>query len=1058
MGDIYNDSQNEDIINIKSQIGIKENYKSRNTRYDELFNKYYENKGKDNKMNIYYDNKQNEILKRKKYILEDDQDPQLTYQHNEFDNSRKIKNFDKNIYDVINKYRNTVGSGQSRNYSKQKKNINNQNYPYFDTNNNSSYHFLEESNKTKTYNSISNLDNIINKSFRNLSRTSQSPNYGPKKYGERIESPNYGPKNYERKESPNYGPIDNFSIRQTKNKIDSSNKTYCNDTIINSLSKRGTKIIDNLKYDKNGKSQYKDEIGKSDMHSHFLLYNNFDEDNLKNDSDFFQKLQNDSLCMDDYKMMLKKGYLTKINNNIKHTKLKRNDEIYTSSELDQSDMDRKIKNEKSFYQLPNNITNELQKKNMPYSHFYDKENEKKTKIKNNCLYKNKLKSSISRKDSLNENSDHIKRSYITKGFDNFDHFDNSSHHSNNEYDDDNYKISKYEQNRFNMNRDKVYADKGYTDKVYTDLNYSDGITKYKSNASSLYNDKNTILNISELENYDKNKTLINSYSGNPYFVDNKFEYTHQNDERKFKERKNSGKKNMIDVGNSNNIDAESINSNNIKSTQLHISRISHGSNDFSTLYDYGNNSKCRHSNMIREKSIGGNKRSQCLNPDKMKNLFLESNKMPSNLHKSIHNSQCTNFSNYILNDSKDYHYSDDKYVYNRSSNGVSNNMSSNGWGGINTLAPTRQLSTKNKIRRKSKSRNNSKISRKYTLTKNNEMENSKHYNSVINDEKRISMSSNNILSKKNKDMLKKQGKYSLNSIENNYNYNDDPEYIENINENKDYNELFNGVNIFSKDKKKKNIKKNLNCNLSTKLKKDILLDTLLKHGDEDHDEMSYSEKEFHKKNINKRNAKLKKKYNIQNDRDIYNDYMVKQNTNSPYTHQFSTFSNLKNRLFTRSMHIDDLNGDKYDANYDVGYDDKYDANYGEQCDDSNFETNCYFDYTQRCNSKNTNNCNESLYDKNNKDDNKKSTLSSLYYQDIFVLFLIYILKFIYYFIYYIFHFFNQFTIYIFNKINKISLKCLIISVIVSLPLLLFVFSSLLLSYRSLNIDYYDRDI
>ncbi|CXI54435.1 conserved Plasmodium protein, unknown function [Plasmodium berghei] len=1056
MGDIYNDSKNDDIINKKLQIGIKENYKSRNTRYDELFNKYYENKNKekDNKMNLYYDNTKNEILKRKKYILEDDehdQDPQLIYQHNESDNSRKIKIFDKNIYDVINKYRNTVGSGQSRNHSKKKKNMNSQRYPYFDTknisisnnrnklltpNNNSSYNFLEKSNKSitqiddkkkiRTYNSISNLDNIIHKSFRNLSRTSQYP-YDSKNHNEIIEFSNYNPTHH-------------FNVKQIKNKIGNSNKTYCND-IINNLSKRGTNINDNFKYYKNGKSQYKDEIGRCDTHSHLSLYGNFDESNLKNDPDFFQKFPSKSLCIDNYKKMLKKGNLTKYNDNIKHTKLKRNDEIYTSSEIDQSDMDKEMKYEKPFYQLSNNITNGLETENMPYSQFYDKENERKTKIKNNCLYKNKLKSTISRKHSLNENYDHINRSYITKSFDNFE---NSSHYSDNVYDDNNniYKIDKYEQNRFNINSNKN------KDKIYKHLNCSDAITKYKSNTASLYNDKNTILNMSELENYDenKNKILINSYSGNPYFIDNKFEYTHQNDERKFKERKNNGKKNMIDAGNSNNIDAESVNSNNIKSTQLHISRISHYSNDFSTLYDYGNNSKYRHSNNNCEQSIGKHKINQYSNPDKMKNVFLENNKMPSNLHttnysdmhKSIHNCQYNNLSNYILNDNKDYHYNDDKYMHNNSNN--------NNWSGINTLLSTSHLSTKNKIKKKSQSRNNSKISRKYILTQNNEMENSKHYNNGINEEKRISMSSNNILSNKNNEILKKQGKYSLNNIQNNYN----SEYIENINENKDYNELFYDINIFTKDKKKKNAKRNL----STKLKKDILLDSLLKHDDEYHDEMSCSEKEFHKKNINKRNVKLKKKCNTQNYRDIYNDYMIEENTNNPYTHQFSTFNNLKNRLFTRSMHIDDLNGDNYDANYDVNYGEKY----GEKYNDSNFETNCYFDYTQICNSKNTSNCNECFYDKNNQNDNKKSTLSSLNYQEIIVLILIYILKFIYYLIYYIFHFFKQFTIYIFNQINKISLKCIIVSVIVSLPLLLFVFSSLLLSYRSLNIDYYDRDI
>ncbi|SCM11041.1 conserved Plasmodium protein, unknown function [Plasmodium chabaudi adami] len=1023
MGDIYNDTKNECIVNGKSQIEVDENYKSRNARYDELYNKYYANKNKvkvkDNKMNSYYDDKINEILKRRKNIIENnesDEDPRFVYARDESNNS-KTKTFNRNITDVINKYRNSIGNGPSRNHSKQKKNMNNSRYAYCDernmsisndrntlliSNNNSRYNFLEHPNKSiiqnddkkkiNPYKDISALDNYTRHSYRNRSRTSQWP----------YESKNYN----ERTASPNYYPTDNFSLKQKKNKIDSSNKSYC-DNIINGLSKRDTSINDDFKYYQNGRSQYKDEIGRHDTYSHLSLYSNFDENNFKNNPDFFQKCPSESLCMNNYKMMLKKGSLLKSNNNMKYAKLKRSHEIYSSSEIDQSDMDREMKYEKQFYRLSNHIPDELETEDMGYSHFFDKEKERKKKIKN------KLKSTMSKRNSVNDKYDHINRPYAMN---NCDRFENSSQYSDDDG-ENGYNIGRYGQSK---------------DKLYKNLNCSDAITKYKSNTSSLYNDKNTILNISQLENYDenRNKMLINSYSGNPYFIDNKFENIYQNDERKFKERKNYGKKNMIDRGHSNNIDAESVNSNNIKSTQLHISRISHESNDFSTLYDYGNGSKYRHSNNNRDQSIGAHKRSQYLNRDKINNLFLENNKMSStNLHttncsdphKSIHNSQYTNFGNYDINENNNNLSTTSNYY--------------NNWRGSNTLLSASHISAKNKTRRKSKSRSRSRISRKYILTQNDEMENNNHYN-AIDEENHIS------LSNKHNEILNRQGKYSLNDIRNGYNYH--PDYAEN------YNDMFCGVSIFSKDKKKKNMKKSANCDLPSKLKKEMLLDSLLNHDDEHHEEMPYPEKGLHKKEINQRSGKLKKRHSIEEDRNIYNDDMFEEHINDPDPYQYGMFNNLKNRLFTRPMHIDDLNGDSYDANYDV--------NYGEQYGDSNFEANYYYDYTQRYNSQNINNYNENFYGQNNQDNNKKSSLSSLYFQEFFVLILIYIFKMIYYIIYYMFQFFKQFSIYLFNKINKVSLKYIIISVIVSLPFLLFVLSSVLLSYRSLNIDYYDRDI
>ncbi|KEG03170.1 conserved Plasmodium protein, unknown function [Plasmodium vinckei vinckei] len=1000
MGDIYNDSKYENIVNGKSQIGIDENYKSRNTRYNELYNKYYDNKNKvkekDNKMNSYYDNKLNEILRRRRNIIENnqsDEDPRLVYPRDESNNSQ-TKRFNRNITDVINKYRNSIGNGHSRIHSKKKKNINNSRYTYCDERNmsisndrnmllNTRYNLLENPNKNiiqiddrkkiNLYKDTSALDNFTHHSYRNQSKTSQWL----------YESKNHN----ERTVSPNYYPTDNFSIKQKKNKIDSSN-------IINSLSRGDTNINDDLKYYKNGRSQYKDEIGRYDAYSHLSLYSNFGENNFKNNPDFFQKCPSESLCVDNYKMMLKKGSLVKPDNNMKHTRLKGNNEIYSSSELGQSDMDRGMKYEKPFYRLSNHITDELETEDMGYSHFLDKEKNRKKKIKN------KLKSMMSRRNSVNEKYDNINRPYTIN---NFNRFENSSQYSDDEDGENSYNIGKYDQSK---------------DKIYKNLNCSDAITKYKSNTSSLYNDKNTILNTSQLENYDQNRILINSYSGNPYFIDNKFDHIYQNDERKFKERKNYGKKNMIDTGHLNNIDAESVNSNNVKSTQLHISRISHGSNDFSTLYDYSNNSKYRHSNNNRDQSIGTHKRNQYLNRDKINNLFLENNKMSStnlhttncsDTHKSIHNSQYTNYGNYGLNE-------------NNNNLGTTSNYYNN-WEGSNTLLSASHFSTKNKTKRKSKSRNNSQISREYIFTQNDEMENNKCYND-IDEEDHIS------LSNKHNEILNRQGKYPLNDMRNSYNYH--PDYAEN------YNDMFCGVNIFSKNKKKKNMKKSTNSDLPTKLKKEILLDSLLNHDDEDHEDMGYPENGLYAKEINQRGDKLKKRYSREED------------TNNPHTYQYGIFNNLKHRLFTRPMHIDDLNGDNYDANYDV--------NYGEPYDDSNYETNYYYDYTQRCNSKNINNYNESFYEQNNQNNNKKFSLSSLYYQEIFVLILIYIFKMIYYIIYYIFHFFKQFSIYLFNKINRVSPKYIIISVIVSLPFLLFVLSSLLLSYRSLNIDYYDRDI
>ncbi|CRG95675.1 conserved Plasmodium protein, unknown function [Plasmodium gallinaceum] len=169
-----------------------------------------------------------------------------------------------------------------------------------------------------------------------------------------------------------------------------------------------------------------------------------------------------------------------------------------------------------------------------------------------------------------------------------------------------------------------------------------------------------------------------------------------------------------------------------------------------------------------------------------------------------------------------------------------------------------------------------------------------------------------------------------------------------------------------------------------------------------------------KKKINKdisANEEKEEKYNLKR---IYENEMSTNNNNcnSSYYNTNNSSVNfcnyLRNRSYTRPMNIDDLNIDEDDNNIKMKY------NYGKN---------------------NSLNCNT-----------------------IFIFFLIHFLKLLYFLFRYLVHFILFFSFYIYHFLRKKSLKTIVISFLIAVVLILFVISAIIFSYRSMNIEYFDKDI
>ncbi|GAW83060.1 hypothetical protein, conserved [Plasmodium gonderi] len=151
----------------------------------------------------------------------------------------------------------------------------------------------------------------------------------------------------------------------------------------------------------------------------------------------------------------------------------------------------------------------------------------------------------------------------------------------------------------------------------------------------------------------------------------------------------------------------------------------------------------------------------------------------------------------------------------------------------------------------------------------------------------------------------------------------------------------------------------------------------------------------------------------------------------------ASFMYLKNRTYTRPMHIDD-----------------FDSGGVHVVNDSNDEHSKEYDcsYSGQCSSE------QNGENYSNKGKRNSSCWSTPYYNDVFIHIFLYILKFLYYLFSYCMKIVILLIVYIFQIIIKKSFTTVVVSVVIAVPFFLFLLSVLILSYRSMNTEYFDKDI
>ncbi|GAB68537.1 hypothetical protein PCYB_134110 [Plasmodium cynomolgi strain B] len=157
-----------------------------------------------------------------------------------------------------------------------------------------------------------------------------------------------------------------------------------------------------------------------------------------------------------------------------------------------------------------------------------------------------------------------------------------------------------------------------------------------------------------------------------------------------------------------------------------------------------------------------------------------------------------------------------------------------------------------------------------------------------------------------------------------------------------------------------------------------------------------------------------------------------------------SFQYLKNRSYTRPMHVGDFDvGDAQAADCANGVDDRdcadlydhgYSGEYGEE------------------------HSGEHIGERTDKEQGNPSRQGSSYCRDVLFLLFLYLLKILYYLVRYLVQLALLIMVYFYHVMRTKSLATIFISVVVAVPLFLLLLSVLILSYRSVNTEFFDRDI
>ncbi|SBT00284.1 conserved Plasmodium protein, unknown function [Plasmodium ovale curtisi] len=573
--------------------------------------------------------------------------------------------------------------------------------------------------------------------------------------------------------------------------------------------------------------------------------------------------------------------------------------------------------------------------------------------------------------------------------------------------------------------------------IYKAFNRFDDVLKYRSDHSNVHKDKKKWTKRVE----DDNERTSESY------------YDHITDRNIMKV--NNMEKNLEHVKkkNSNNIDNTSLTSNNIKSTQLHTSAVSQDSNDFSTLYDYANYSKCQTKDSCNGAYLNNLSKcdqhpgyDECPDSDHHNRNVGINSSFRSSIYSKRGTSNIGEFSESSPSATEGKFIGGTRsFELNSRSDGkrISATGERNGCSG---RVKNNHVRESNSIDRGSNSyeppslgtlasKNNGHLE-KYiwehhlNKTKRKNITNSKHLvysqfldnsndsciydrDSIHNDpriDSRIGLSMDpHYYSKSDRGV--RDGPSAKEKLTKEEGMNNIPNYIE------------DEIEEDGKKKIKRESNKNMLAEENELLEGILNLRKMAKHrryiDDEYYEETNKnaSSKMFCEGEMGTSYGSCFKSSGNHSKRNDANSSSQFANT--------SCFAYLKNRLYTRPMHIDDFNVDGNERSSACG-------SAGGRSDYCNRE-----DYVEI---------------------NSKNSFSSLYYNEIFFLVLIYILKFIYYVFNYLLRLVLFILICLNHRLRKNSFLSVIISAVVSVPLFFLVMAAILVSYRSINQEHFDKDI
>ncbi|SBT45788.1 conserved Plasmodium protein, unknown function [Plasmodium ovale wallikeri] len=573
--------------------------------------------------------------------------------------------------------------------------------------------------------------------------------------------------------------------------------------------------------------------------------------------------------------------------------------------------------------------------------------------------------------------------------------------------------------------------------IYKAFNRFDDVLKYRSDHSNVHKDKKKWTERVE----DDNERTSESY------------YDHIMDRNIM--TVNNMEKNLEHVKkkNSNNIDNTSLTSNNIKSTQLHTSAVSQDSNDFSTLYDYANYSKCQTKDSCNGAYL--NNLSKCdLHQGYDESPDYDQNNRNVGINSSFRSSIYSKRGTTNIGEFSESSPSATERMFiggtrsfelNSRSDGKSI-TASGGRNGCSGRVKNSHIRESNSIDRGCNSYVPPSLG---ALTSKNNGHLEKYiWEHHLNNTKRKNITnSKHLVYSQLQDDANDNCIYDRDSIHN------DPRVDSRVGLNMDphyYRKSDRGVRDGPSAKEKLTKEEGMG-NIPNYIEDEIEEDGKKKIKRESNKHLFAEENELLKGILNLRKMAKHKRY-------IDDEYYDETNKNassnmfcegemgtsygscfkSSGNHskhndannsaQFantSCFAYLKNRLYTRPMHIDDFNVDGNEGSSACG-------NAGGCSDDCNRE-----DYVEV---------------------NSKNSFSSLCYNEILFLILIYILKFIYYLFNYLLRLVLFILICLNHRLRKNSFLSVIISAVVSVPLFFLVMVAILVSYRSINQEHFDKDI